>query len=526
MFEWIMDPTVWAGLLTLIVLEVVLGIDNLIFIAILADKLPPEQRDRARVLGLTLALGMRLILLASISWLINLTQPLFALFGHAVSVRDLILILGGFFLLYKATSELHEHLDAGSAHGNQQQNGYSAFGIVIAQIVALDAVFSIDSVITAVGMVDHLAVMMVAVIIAVGLMLLASKPLTRFVSSQPTIILLCLGFLLMIGFSLVAEGFGIHIPKGYLYGAIGFSIMIEALQELRRRNYRKEQNRTGSRRTRTAEAIMRLIGGSGITLSTSRQANVSGPHHDPAVLFDPAERRMIQGVLSLADKPITAIMTQRREIDYLDIDHSYEQQVATLLGTEHSRLIVIRDGQTDAPLGMVEKKSLLEALLKQQTLDIQALIRHPLVLLENVSVVDAVEQFRVSRASLAFVVDEFGTLEGIATKSDILEEIAGELPEPGEITAPSIRAVGEGCFDIDASEDIIDVNQSLPEPLPPGRDYTTLAGLVLDRLESLPYIGASVEIPPWRLEVRDVERHRIKRVRLLLQQGKNDSVQL
>nr|WP_317450664.1 transporter associated domain-containing protein [Phytohalomonas tamaricis] len=175
---------------------------------------------------------------------------------------------------------------------------------------------------------------------------------------------------------------------------------------------------------------------------------------------------------------------------------------------------------------MVEKKSLLEALLKQQTLDIQALIRHPLVLLENVSVVDAVEQFRVSRASLAFVVDEFGTLEGIATKSDILEEIAGELPEPGEITAPSIRAVGEGCFDIDASEDIIDVNQSLPEPLPPGRDYTTLAGLVLDRLESLPYIGASVEIPPWRLEVRDVERHRIKRVRLLLQQGKNDSVQL
>lgn len=236
--EWIADPSIWAGLATLIVLEIVLGIDNLVFIAILADKLPQKLRDRARVTGLMLALVMRVILLFSLSWLITLTKPLITLFDHPFSARDLIMLVGGLFLLFKATMELNERLEGGDEHAHTQRKT-SNFWAVVAQIIVLDAVFSLDSVITAVGMVDHIGVMVAAVTIAMMLMIWASKPLTGFVNNHPTIVILCLSFLLMIGFSLVAEGFGYSIPKGYLYAAIGFSIMIEVLNQFAQFNRRK-----------------------------------------------------------------------------------------------------------------------------------------------------------------------------------------------------------------------------------------------------------------------------------------------
>ena len=225
--EILFDPTIWAGLVTLVVLEIVLGIDNLIFIAILSDKLPPEQRQKARIIGLTLALLMRLVLLASITWLATLTTPLFNLMGSEISARDLIMLVGGTFLLFKATMELHEKLE-GSHREKDDELSYASFWPVILQIVILDAVFSIDAVITAMGMTEHLPVMMISVIIAMILMMIASNPLMNFVSTRPTVVILCLGFLLMIGFSLIVEGFDYHIPKGYLYAAIGFSVIIEA----------------------------------------------------------------------------------------------------------------------------------------------------------------------------------------------------------------------------------------------------------------------------------------------------------
>lgn len=217
--EWIADPSIWAGLVTLVVIELVLGIDNLVFIAILAEKLPPAQRDRARITGLMLAMVMRLLLLASISWLVTLTKPLIVFHDFSFSARDLIMLFGGLFLLFKATVELNERLEGKDSDNPTQRKG-AKFWAVVAQIVVLDAIFSLDSVITAVGMVDHLAVMMAAVVIAISLMLMASKALTRFVNSHPTIVILCLSFLLMIGFSLIAEGFSFIIPKGYLYAPL------------------------------------------------------------------------------------------------------------------------------------------------------------------------------------------------------------------------------------------------------------------------------------------------------------------
>ncbi|MDE1148409.1 MAG: TerC family protein [Azospirillaceae bacterium] len=234
--DFLADPSIWLGLLTLVALEIVLGIDNLIFLAIVADKLPPEQRNRARVVGLSLALFMRLGLLFSISWIMALTQPLFSVAGYSISGRDLILILGGGFLIAKGTMELHERLEGGQHKGHEGSGkGADIFWRAVAQIVVLDAVFSLDSVITAVGMVDELPVMVAAVCIAMAVMLAASKPLMAFISRHPTVIILGLGFLLMVGFSLVTEGLGLHIPKGYLYAAIGFSILIEAANQIGRR---------------------------------------------------------------------------------------------------------------------------------------------------------------------------------------------------------------------------------------------------------------------------------------------------
>ncbi|TIW93718.1 MAG: TerC family protein, partial [Mesorhizobium sp.] len=253
--EFLADPNIWIGLITLIILEVVLGIDNLVFIAILADKLPSHQRDRARLIGLSLALAMRIVLLFSISWIVTLTQPLFSVGGFDFSGRDIILILGGVFLLAKGTMELHERLEGAHKPG-EGKVVHAVFWQVIVQIVVLDAVFSLDSVITAVGMVNNLWVMIAAVCVAMAVMIAASKPLMAFVSKHPTVVILCLGFLLMIGFSLVVEGFGFHIPKGYLYAAIGFSVLVEAANQIGRHN-REKRITTGDLRERTSEAVLR-----------------------------------------------------------------------------------------------------------------------------------------------------------------------------------------------------------------------------------------------------------------------------
>ena len=225
--EWITDPAAWLALLTLTVLEIVLGIDNIIFLSIMTGKLPPEKQPKARVIGLLLAMLMRVVLLFSLTWIMRLTEPLFTVIGNAISGRDLILLLGGAFLLYKSTHEIHDKLEGEEEHA--QKLVRASFGAVIAQIVALDIVFSFDSVITAIGMANQLGIMIAAVVIAVLFMLFAAKSIGSFIEKHPTIKMLALSFLLLIGLSLIAEGLDQHVPKGYIYFAMGFSVFVEML---------------------------------------------------------------------------------------------------------------------------------------------------------------------------------------------------------------------------------------------------------------------------------------------------------
>ena len=248
------DPAVWAALITLIVMEVVLGIDNLVFISILSNKLPPEQRSKARRIGISLALVMRLGLLSTLAFIVGLTAPVFELpwqgpldahgapaWELAFSWRDLILIAGGLFLVWKATTEIHHSVDPAPNDDVFDTKTAAAknFGAAIIQIIMLDLVFSIDSILTAVGMTDHLPVMILAVVITVGIMMVAADPLANFINNNPTVVMLALGFLLMIGAVLIADGFGVHVPKGYIYAAMAFSALVEGLNMWSRNSARK-----------------------------------------------------------------------------------------------------------------------------------------------------------------------------------------------------------------------------------------------------------------------------------------------
>ncbi|WP_419796769.1 MAG: TerC family protein [Terasakiella sp.] len=241
----ISDPVAWTALATLIILEIVLGIDNLIFIAVISNKLPEGQRDKARKIGIGLALIIRLALLSLISVIVTLTDPIIEVFGKGFSWRDIILILGGFFLVWKATKEIHHKISPEDGEGSIGTNVIEKnFTLAVSQIILLDFVFSIDSIITAVGMTQHIPIMFIAVIFAVGVMFFAANPISRFIESNPTIVMLALGFLLLIGTTLIAEGFGVHMPKGYIYTAMAFAALVEALNILSRKSKdRKKRQR-------------------------------------------------------------------------------------------------------------------------------------------------------------------------------------------------------------------------------------------------------------------------------------------
>ncbi len=512
LFEWMTDPSIWAGLLTLVLLEIVLGIDNLVFIAILADKLPPHQRNRARLVGLSLALVMRLVLLASISWIVTLTTPLVSVFELSFSGRDLILLFGGLFLLFKGTMELHERLEGDRNHSHQAKVMHAVFWQVIAQIVVLDAVFSLDAVITAVGMVDELAVMMIAVIIAIGVMMLAAKPLMNFVSRHPTVIILCLGFLMMIGFSLVVEGFGFHIPKGYLYAAIGFSILIEALNQFARRN-RERLVTTSNLRARTANAVLSLLGGGRDNASLGETADVIAREVTAGQIFATEEKNMIQAVLTLAERPVKSIMTPRTEVAWLDIDADARALRQAILEIGHSRFPVGR-GSLDEFIGVALAKDLLGDLMEAGAIDLERSVHQPLVVHESVKVLRLMEKLRHTPLQMAIVLDEYGSLEGIVTPLDVLEAIAGEFSEDDEDHLSAIREA-DGAWLVDGWIDIRRISHLIGVNLVDRTDsYTTLAGYLLWHLDQVPSGGEQVHAAGRVFTVVAMDGNNIAKVRI------------
>lgn len=530
-FEWMSDPSAWLGLFTLVALEIVLGIDNLVFIAILAEKLPPEQRDKARLIGLSLALVMRIGLLASIAWVITLTAPLFHVFGQAISGRDLILIFGGIFLLFKGTMELHERLE-GKSHVKEENPVHAAFWVVIAQIVVLDAVFSLDSVITAVGMVKHLSIMIIAVIISVAIMMIASKPLMSFVNRHPTVVMLCLGFLMMIGFSLLVEGLGFHIPKGYLYAAIGFSVCVEFLNQTIRRNQEKLVTTTDLR-FKTASTVMRMLGGKPKLQKTQNQQDTSSGDSDVLAaqalaneIFDDENYHsvMVQGVLGLAKRPVKSIMTPRPDIDWIDLDMPLEVIQERLMQMSHSR-IIFAHGELDNLAGIALTHKLLNECVEMGQVNIDANLREPMIVHENAHVLMVMEQLRQAPLQMAIVLNEYGSIEGLITPIDILEAIAGEFPDEDEMEALAER-LDDGSLILEGSTDIRHLSLLLDKDLiHDSEEYSTLSGYLLMHLGRLPENGDIVHADDYYFEIITMDGHKIEKVHITMDEaalGKKD----
>ena len=506
-----MDPGIWVGLLTLIVLEIVLGIDNLVFIAILADKLPPEQRDKARILGLSLALIMRLDLLFAISWLVTLTKPLITVFNLTFSGRDLILLFGGLFLLYKAVSELHERME-GKIEVQVTTNNvvYAGFAAVVAQIVVLDAVFSLDSVITAIGMVDNIYVMMVAMIVAMVVMLVASKPLTNFVNRHPTVIILCLSFLLLIGISLIAEGFGFHIPKGYIYSGIGVAIVIEAFNQFTSRNVEKHQSKIPLRH-RTADSILKLMGSKlddDLMLQTGESLAAQKA-------FGDEERYMVGGVLTLAERSVASIMTPRLQISWINLDDDHEKIREQILAVPHSLFPVCR-GQLDKVVTIARAKELIDALDDEEQLQKLLKRSRPIFIFEKMKVIDAINTLRSSKGSLVLVSNEFGNIQGLISPLDVFEAIAGEFPDADEQL--ELTKIDENTWKASGMLDLYQLELEMGmldlDLVHEDSGYFSVAGLILDKTQGEVKQGTQIEHDGIWFEVLEMDENRIKWVKI------------
>ncbi|ELL01894.1 hypothetical protein NM63049_1396 [Neisseria meningitidis 63049] len=387
---------------------------------------------------------------------------------------------------------------------------HAPFWGVVAQILILDAVFSIDSVITAVAMVDHIVVAMGAVVVAMAVMISASKLLTEFVDRHPTVVMLCLGFLLMIGFSLIAEAFHFHIPKGYLYAAIGFSILIELFNQISQRNSRKNDYIGSSWRKRTAENVLGMMG-----IRESVLADAGGESGDDAH-FEENEKSMIRSVLTLAERPIMGVMIPRRDIERLDISQSREEQCAQLQNTPYSRLLVVGKAGVDEPLGYINKKDLLSQLLETGGLDIQTALRQPLVLPDSTTALGAIELFRQSSADYALVVDEFGAVLGMVTMKDLLETIAGEFPEEFEREEePAVQGNPDESLTVEGALEYVELAPQLNLPQQEeDADFHTVAGLIMEELQTIPDVGDFADFHGWRFEVVEKEGQRIERVKI------------
>lgn len=519
---WVSEPSAWVGLFTLVILEIVLGIDNLLFIAILASKLPGRLQDKARYIGLGLALLTRLCLIAAISWVVTLKDPVVSFFGIGFSIRDIILLIGGMFLLFKATSELHEKLegrDSSETSGSDKAVA-RAFWMVVMQIVVLDAIFSLDSVITAVGMCEHVFIMMFAVIIAMCVMVSLSRFLTVFVSSHPTLVILCLSFLLMIGFSLLADGLHIHVPKGYLYASIGFSILIEIFNQIARKNNLKlDKNIRNNSRELAAGLVLRILGvKSDNQLQNIKESIVSPPVDN---VFAREEKDLVSRVLGLDYQPVRAIMTSRRDIVMVDISEPYKDVLSDMVSNAFSHIVVYTDDNRDNPLGIINKTELLEKLIKGHgEVVLKNLIRKPLYIPETVSVLTCLEEMKTAKNYTTFVVDEFGNFEGIVALRDIMEEIAGELPEKSEIL-DCVRKK-DGSFDVQADLSLTELERQTGIYIPQGTHYHSVAGFIMETLQILPDVGAQVRTEGCLLTVKEVRDHTIEVVNIKVT-GENDN---
>ena len=511
--EFLLNPALWAGLFILIAIEIILGMDNLALSNVLAGNLPEAARGRARALGTLLALFLRLGLLCLFWRVLFMDAPWLLLGTVAFSPRALLLLGGGIFLIVKTTRGLHERL--GSRLPTVGQHfGKTGFWYITAQIAVLDAVFSLDAVIAALGLMDSLFLMLAAVAAAVPITLALHRPLADFMLRHPTIQILCLNYLMLVGLTLVAEGLNLHIPKGYLYAVIGFSMLVEGIrQALDRRRDRRLGHR--SLRLRTAGAVLRLLGG-----STTFYKQTSGAAAQPldAAGLPHGARDMLYGVLTMGERHIRAIMTPRPEITWVDMEDDPAEIRDMVRQSPHS-VYPVRKSSTDEVLGVVYGKDIMAVLPEAGAFSLNDILQPPVFVQESVGILRLMEVLRDTRAKMALITEEYGSVVGLVTPLDILEVIAGDFPEADE--DPDFIPDGDRAWKVSGSIDLHRLEMLLDTDLlrEDDSDYVTLGGYLMHNLGRLPEPGDKLEKGHLCFEVLKVSDRKADVVRVRKQQA-------
>ncbi len=512
--EFFSDPTLWTGLLILIAIEVVLSMDNLALIDVLADKLPEFSRGRARILGMCIALVARIGLLWLFWRLLAFAAPLFSASGFVFSLRAVVLLCGGAFLVIKATRGLHDRLEGGLPIEDTPSDK-TGFWYITAQIAAVDAIFSMDAVVTALGLMDSLGLMIVAVVAAAPAAILLKKRLPDLMLRHPTIQILCLDYLMLIGLVLVADAVGFHIPKGYIYVIIGFSMLVECIRQIldRRRDLRLGRR---TLRLRTAGAVLRFLGSS----TTFYKQSGSAPEKPATGEGLPAgAQEMLYGVLTLGERHIRSIMTPRPEVTWVDIEDTPAEIRATVRQSPHS-VYPVRQSSTDEVLGVVYGKDIMGILPEAGDFNLNDIIQPPVFVQESVGILRLMEVLRATRAKMVLITEEYGSVVGLVTPLDILEVIAGDFPEVGE--NPDFIPDGENAWKVDGGIDLHRLEMLLDADLRQddgSGGYVTLGGYLMDNLGRLPQPGDTLESDDFCFEVLEASDRKVDLVRVFKKQA-------
>lgn len=481
--EGFLNPVIWLGFLALVALELVLAVGHVAHAVKLSESLAPQARARTPALGLLSALLIRLALLASGVWLTQFTTPLLNLGAFGLSLKDAIFIVGGFYLLFRATLSIYERTEAALPR-SQEERQPSRPSIVVLQIALLSIFFTVDMATVAIGLVESLAVMISAAVVASLLSLLLQAHLIRWVSAYPAVILLCFGFLLILGFSMVIRGFGVALPGGLLFLVLLFLVLVAWFLHVGYPRAAVAQSRLPIRE-RTVQAIARLLGKSynlspvsGLTPSTDSTEDRS---------FEVEERNMVSGVLTLAERSVHSIMTPRTEISWVNLDDDPENIKMQLEEEPHSYFPVCR-GSLDEVVGIGRAKRMVADILTHGHIR-QKRLREPIIIHDTITISRLLDTLKRAKGQLVLVADEFGTLQGLVTPIDVFEAIAGEFPDEDETL--DIVSDGENRWRMDGATDLHQLEQVLDTTgfVNEDDDYTTLAGYLLNYFGQLPKLG-------------------------------------
>ncbi|WII23502.1 TerC family protein [Buchnera aphidicola] len=508
-----LDPSTFMNLLVLIIIEVVLGLDNLIFLTILVKKLPPQYRKQARVVGLFLSLCIRIVFLSFLSWSTSLKNPFYSSTYITCSVRQVIFFCGGLFLSSMALIELYNkafHIDKRKVISKK----YSKLLPIVFQLVALDVIFSLDSIITAIGIMNNIILMSVAVTISMFFMLLVAKPLKRFMDKYRAIFAVCLSFLVMIGVSLILESFTLIVPKNYLYFAVGFSIFIEFFNQISKYNLALYQH-SRPIRTRILEKVFKILKSTKKNKKFLHLRNKINNIKNSSIemVLDKEEEYMIYSLLNLAIRPIKSIMTPREEISWININDPESKIKKKLLKTPHNIFPVCQE-KLDNIIGVIQAKKLLSVFEKKENVIKFASKTLPIIILDNINPINLLKILKKSRGNIIIVKNKFNIVQGLITPLDFLKAIAGDFPDSDEtpdIVKEKNSWLVKGNTNLHALQQFLNCKKLF---IKKKIVHASIAGLLLEKKGSIPIPGDVIKISSFYFNIIKVKNYKIDLIRI------------